>query len=93
LGSGNLLINSAGTVQINESYSAYGYRRSSNWSGPLSASSGDYSTIASTTRRGYTDAFHEMLDNVGLIHMNGRVYDPVISVRRLRTAVPPRRNR
>jgi RHS repeat-associated protein len=78
LGSGNLLISSAGTVEINESYSAYGYRRSANWAGPLSATSSDYTTIASTTRRGYTDAFHEMLDNVGLIHMNGRVYDPVI---------------
>jgi RHS repeat-associated protein len=78
LGSGNLLLNSAGTVEIKESYSAYGYRRSANWAGPLSATSGDYTTIASTTRRGYTDAFHEMLDNVGLIHMNGRVYDPVI---------------
>ncbi|MCX7056278.1 MAG: FG-GAP-like repeat-containing protein [Proteobacteria bacterium] len=78
LGSGNLMINSAGTVQVNESYSAYGYRRSSNWASPLAANSADYATIAATTRRGYSDAFHEMLDNVGLIHMNGRVYDPVI---------------
>jgi RHS repeat-associated protein len=78
LGSGNIFLNSAGAVEINESYSAYGYRRTSNWSGPLSATSSDYATIASTTRRGYTDAFHEMLDNVNLIHMNGRVYDPVI---------------
>jgi RHS repeat-associated protein len=78
LGSGNLFINSAGTAEINESYSAYGSRRSANWAGPLSATSSDYTTIASTTRRGYTDAFHEMLDNVGLIHVNGRVYDPVI---------------
>ena len=28
------------------------------------------------TRRGFTG--HEHLDNVGLIHMNGRVYDPVL---------------
>jgi len=27
--------------------------------------------------RGFTD--HEHLDSVGLIHMNGRVYDPTIS--------------
>lgn len=32
LGSGNLFLSSAGTAEINESYSAYGYRRSSNWS-------------------------------------------------------------
>jgi RHS repeat-associated protein len=79
LGSGNLLLNSAGSVEINESYSAYGYRRAANWSTPLSASSADFVTIASTTRRGYTEAFHELLDNVGLIHMNGRVFDPVIA--------------
>jgi RHS repeat-associated protein len=78
LGSGNIFLNSAGTKLINESFSAYGYRRSSNWSGALSSSSSDYTTIASTTRRGYTDAFHEVLDNLDLIHMNGRVYDPVI---------------
>ena len=29
-----------------------------------------------TTRRGYTD--HSMLDNLGLIHMGGRVHDPVL---------------
>ena len=28
------------------------------------------------TKHGFTD--HEHLDNVGLIHMNGRVYDPMI---------------
>lgn len=77
-GSGSRWFNSAGANIATQSYAAYGYRRSSNWSGPLSAGSTDYSTIASTTRRGYTDAFHELLDNVGLVHMNGRVYDPVI---------------
>ncbi len=78
LGSGNLFLSASGTKQINESYSAYGYRRTSTWSGPLSSGSSDYTTIASTTRRGYTDALHELLDNLNLIHMNGRVYDPVI---------------
>jgi RHS repeat-associated protein len=78
LGSGSLFLNSSGTAEITESYSAYGYRRSSNWSGPLSSTSSDYTTIASTTRRGYTDAFHEVLDNLNLIHMNGRVYAPAI---------------
>jgi RHS repeat-associated protein len=36
----------------------------------------DWVGIAETTRRGFTS--HEMLDNVGLIHMNGRVYDPAV---------------
>ena len=33
-------------------------------------------TASTTTSRGYTG--HEMLDDNGLIHMNGRVYDPNI---------------
>jgi RHS repeat-associated protein len=77
LGSGNLFINSAGTVQIKESYRAYGLRRTADWSQALPSTSSDYTTIASTTRRGYTNAFHEFLDNLNLVHMNGRVYDPV----------------
>lgn len=32
--------------------------------------------LTNITRRGFTG--HEMLDAVGLIHMNGRVYDPVL---------------
>lgn len=28
------------------------------------------------TTRGYTG--HEMIDTVGLVHMNGRVYDPIL---------------
>ncbi|HEU0225598.1 MAG TPA: RHS repeat-associated core domain-containing protein, partial [Steroidobacteraceae bacterium] len=38
-------------------------------------SSGDLNTLAGITRRGFTG--HEHLDAVGLIHMNGRVYEPV----------------
>jgi RHS repeat-associated protein len=34
------------------------------------------SAIGDATRRGYTD--HTMLDNLGLVHMNGRVFDPAI---------------
>jgi RHS repeat-associated protein len=78
LGSGNLLLDNTGTILINESFSAYGYRRTSVWAAPLGPASPAYTTIASTTRRGYTDAFHEMIDNLDLIHMNGRIYDPVI---------------
>ena len=33
--------------------------------------------MGQSTDRGYTE--HEHLDEVGLIHMNGRVYDPLIS--------------
>ena len=62
-----------GNLLVQESFAPFGQRRASNWSagGP---SSSDWTAIAKATRHGFT--FHEMLDNVGLIHMNGRVYDP-----------------
>ena len=74
LGSSSAITNSAGAILVNSSFDAFGKRRGSNWSG--SPSSGDWSAIAATTRRGYTE--HSMLDNLGLIHMNGRVHDPVV---------------
>lgn len=74
LGSSSAVTNSSGAVLVNSSFDAFGFRRGSNWSG--SPSAGDWTAIASTTRRGYTD--HSMLDNMELVHMNGRVQDPVI---------------
>ncbi|WP_017446836.1 RHS repeat-associated core domain-containing protein [Gayadomonas joobiniege] len=51
------------------SFNTWGERRNPDMSsGPASS--------AGTTTRGYTG--HEMLDDHGLIHMNGRVYDPNI---------------
>jgi RHS repeat-associated protein len=74
LGSSSAVTNNAGGVLVSSSFDAFGKRRGSNWTG--NPSSGDWTAIAATTRRGYTD--HSMLDNVGLIHMNGRVQDPVL---------------
>jgi len=77
LGSSDALVSgttgTAGNSLVQESFGAFGLRRQGNWA-LGSPSSGDYATIAATTRHGFT--FHEELDNVGLIHMNGRVYDP-----------------
>jgi RHS repeat-associated protein len=39
-------------------------------------SASEFQQIANTTRRGFGG--HEMLDNVGLVHMNGRVYEPAM---------------
>ena len=72
LGSGDLVLDSAGTVLARESFTPFGERRGSNWQGLPSA--GDKAVFADVTRRGFTG--HEMLDAVNLIHMNGRVYDP-----------------
>ena len=75
LGSVDTVTNSAGAVEVRLSYGAFGQRRrEAGWAGnPLPA---DWTEITDTTRRGFT--FHEMLDNLNLIHMNGRVYDQIV---------------
>ncbi len=52
------------------SYEAFGKRRGGDW---RAATDTSY-TLPSFTNRGYTG--HEHVDEMGLIHMNGRVYDP-----------------
>jgi RHS repeat-associated protein len=59
---------------MRESFDAFGKRRGQNWTGVPSAT--DLTRMNDTTRRGFT--FHEHLDSTGLVHMNGRVYDPAI---------------
>jgi RHS repeat-associated protein len=74
LGSPELITDSAGNELIRPSFAAYGERRDgSDWDGAIS--SADLNTLAGISRRGFTG--HEHLDAVGLIHMNGRVYEPV----------------
>lgn len=56
-------------------HNVWGQRRNgSTWIG--APSTPDKQQIANTTRVGFTG--HEMLDTVQLVHMRGRVYDPVI---------------
>jgi len=75
LGSVDMLTNSAGFQMSRLSFDAWGKRRNGGaWNGNPAASA--WTTITNTTRRGFT--FHEMLDNLNLTHMNGRVYDPVL---------------
>lgn len=57
------------------SYDAWGQRRNTQtWSGPPPPDSRGGASAVSP--RGYTG--HEMLDDLGLVHMNGRIYDPLI---------------
>ena len=60
------------------SFDPFGGRRSGNWASDATAA--DMTNILAqeneSTRRGFTD--HEMLNRTGLIHMNGRVFDPRI---------------
>jgi RHS repeat-associated protein len=64
-----------GSLRANLSYQPLGARRSGDWLSP-SPTTTEWQEIDATTDRGYTG--HEHLDNLGIIHMNGRVYDPVL---------------
>ena len=60
-----------GAVVERQSFSPFGARRNvTDWSDPISQ------IFPQETHHGFTG--HEHLDGVGLIHMNGRVYDPVL---------------
>ncbi|MFL0802278.1 MAG: FG-GAP-like repeat-containing protein [Agarilytica sp.] len=75
LGSLDVITDGAGTVVQSMSFDPWGSRRNADTWQPLDIS--DLSVLASLksiTTRGYTG--HEMLDEVGVIHMNGRIYDP-----------------
>jgi RHS repeat-associated protein len=75
LGSVDTITNETGAIVEQLSYDAFGKRRSgATWSGTPSPT--DWTNIAAITHRGFTN--HEQLDDVGLVHMNGRVYDPTI---------------
>jgi RHS repeat-associated protein len=75
LGSASMVTNSnSATIVLDESFSAFGARRDSDWVGPVNST--DNAAIKNSTRRGYTG--HEHLDNLGLIHMNGRIQDPAL---------------
>jgi RHS repeat-associated protein len=73
LGSVDVITDAQGNIIQEMSFDLWGKRRDgTDWTklGLLELSGFN----ADTTTRGYTG--HEMLDEVGLIHMNGRVYDP-----------------
>ncbi|WP_444933514.1 FG-GAP-like repeat-containing protein [Microbulbifer sp. JTAC008] len=73
LGSIDLLTDDTGEVIQQMSFDIWGQRRNStDWGGLSLSSLAEYDT--DNTTRGYTG--HEMLDAVGIIHMNGRIYDP-----------------
>ena len=73
LGSVDELINASGTKAQAMSFAAWGTRRGpSDWTDLADAAAASFDDCA--TRRGFTG--HEMLDAVGAIHMNGRIYDP-----------------
>lgn len=56
------------------SFEPFGWRRSWNTMANLDAASASAFNTRPRTSRGFTG--HEQVDNLGLIHMNGRMYDP-----------------
>jgi RHS repeat-associated protein len=75
LGSIDSVTNQSAAMQVRLSFDVLGKRRNeAGWSGAVP--SADWTAIASTSRRGYTE--HEVMDNLTLTHMNGRVYDQTI---------------
>src|SRR5690606_18596327 len=66
--------NSSGTLVQSLAYDAWGLRRNpTTWAALASPFAG-----TQPTKRGYTG--HEHLDNVELVHMNGRVQDPKLGL-------------
>ena len=75
LGSPDMITTAGGNNMSRVSFDSWGRRRNAGtWSGVPSAS--EKTTFTNTTRHGFTS--HEMLDNLYLVHMNGRVYDQII---------------
>ena len=76
LGSVVAITSSTGTLTERLSYDPWGKRRNATTNAWLSLSPGSQLLPATLALlpRGYTS--HEHLDKLGLIHMNGRVYDP-----------------
>lgn len=70
LGSADVIVRPDGTVEETLSFDAHGRRRNSSSLAYLLS----YTDL--TTRRGYTG--HEHLDALGLVHMNARIYDPIL---------------
>ncbi|WP_281645170.1 RHS repeat-associated core domain-containing protein [Parendozoicomonas sp. Alg238-R29] len=70
LGSVAAIADETGTITERMNFAPFGERRNSDWT------DADGIVKSDTTTRGFTG--HEMLDDVGLIHMNGRVFDPTL---------------
>jgi RHS repeat-associated protein len=76
LGSMDVITNESGAVIQRLSFDVWGKRRENTGWAAYAAGNPGYAWQNEPITRGYTG--HEQLDPVGLVHMNGRVYDPEI---------------
>jgi RHS repeat-associated protein len=76
LGSIDKVTDEAGVVILNTAFDPFGKRRNAGWQSEIQAQELKelLENQGLTTKRGFTG--HEHLDRTGLIHMNGRIYDP-----------------
>ncbi len=70
LGSNTVVTNATGAVVERLAYEPFGKRRNSNGTTSVTGA------VGAKTDRGFTQ--HEHLDEVGLVNMNGRVYEPAL---------------
>ena len=77
LGSVDAITNANGVPVAGQkmSFDAWGKRRQARWNAMSTLELFNFN--AQITKRGYTN--HEQVDSMGLIHMNGRVYDPILA--------------
>ncbi len=74
LGSTDVVTDASGTVLERMSFDAWGRRRQVNWQAYLASGVPAQVWQGELITKGFTG--HEQLDQVELVHMNGRVYDP-----------------
>lgn len=72
MGSTVVISDASGVVVERMAYEPFGKRRNTNGTADALGT-----LTSNSTQRGYTE--QEMMDEVGLINMNGRIYDPAIS--------------
>lgn len=81
LGSLHKMTNLSGELLLSFAFDPFAGRRNSDWNSSTTASEylnvlDDLDEIINLTSRGFTG--HEPLDRTGVIHMNGRIYDPMV---------------
>lgn len=78
LGSIHKITSDLGEVESSYSFDPFGSRRNADWDSSLTTEEVIIllNSIANQTWAGFTG--HEPLDRTGVIHMNGRIYDPVL---------------
>ncbi len=72
IGSIHTVLNESGAITASMHFSAFGQRQDADWQTPLTSFL--YAPLNDITTRGFTG--HEQVDSIGIVHMNGRIYDP-----------------